>query len=149
MIGCRAIIKGKTVRPLSPGTFGAIFSHAFLGLGAEVVARFPFFFAPGWANGWPGGLTIYRVWSTWLTVTLFVMLMMCGIGVGSLISLLLCGFPSGRRSAGTALATWIAFWAVLSLVACLRAFPESSDPLGRKTHEDSTRIPENTTSALW
>jgi hypothetical protein len=112
------------MRPLTPKTSGAIFFLTFLGLGAEVVVSFPFFFAPGWANGWPGGLSIYRVWSTWFTVTLFVMLMTCGIGAGSLISLLLCGFPSGRRSAATALATWIAFWAVLSLLACLRAFPE-------------------------
>ena len=80
------LVDPKTMRTLSQGTYGGLCLLALLALGAEVVASFPFFFAPGWANGWPGGLTIYLVWSAWLTVTLFVMLMTCGIGVGALIT---------------------------------------------------------------
>src|SRR4051812_17122777 len=111
------------MRPLSPTIFGGLFLLALLALGAEVVVSFPFFFAPGWANGWPGGLTIYQVWSTWLTVTLFVMMMTCGIGAGSLTSLLLCAFPRGRRHAATALVIWIDLWVILSVVICLWSFP--------------------------
>jgi hypothetical protein len=85
---------------------------------------FPFFFAPGWANGWPGGLTIYRVWSTWLTITLFVMLMTVGIGAGSLISLLACISPRGRPHAGKVLSTWMVIWAMLCVAFCAWAFSE-------------------------
>jgi hypothetical protein len=83
---------------------------------------FPFFFAPGWANGWPGGLTIHRVWSTWLTITFFVMLMTIGIGFGSLTSLLACAFPAGRRHSGDVLRTWMVIWTVLAVATCWWAF---------------------------
>jgi hypothetical protein len=112
------------MRPPSASFYGGLFGLALLALGAEILISFPFYFAPGWANGWPGGLTIYQVWSTWLTLTLYIILMTCGIGVGSLISLFLSAFPSGRRHAGIALVAWIDLWVLLSVVTCLWAFPE-------------------------
>jgi hypothetical protein len=87
--------------------YGGLFARALLALGAEIVFSFGFFFAPGWANGWPGGLTIYQVWSTWLTATLFIMLMTSGIAIGSLICLLIGALPGGRRYAGVTLVVWI------------------------------------------
>jgi len=78
---------------------------------------FPFFFSPGWANGW-GGLTIYQVWSTWLTLTLFVMLITAGMAIGSLISLLSCALPAGRRHAGKLLVAWMILWTILSAASC-------------------------------
>jgi hypothetical protein len=62
-------------------SYGPLFAWALFAIGTEILFSFPFFFAPGWANGWPGGLTIYLVWSTWLTATLFIMLMTCGIAI--------------------------------------------------------------------
>jgi hypothetical protein len=94
---------------------GSVFLVAFL--------SFPFFFAPGWANGWTGGLTIHQVWSTWWTLTLLVMLLSFGVSVGSLVSLICCLFPRGRRRAGIVFGCWLVIWAILSLGASLWAWP--------------------------
>ena len=108
-----------------PAAFcGGPFRGALLALGTEVAFSFPLFFAPGWANGWPGGLTIHQVWSTWLTATLLVMLMTSGIAIGSLICLLFSGLSGRQRYARVTLVVWIGLWVVLSAVACLRIFPE-------------------------
>ena len=108
-----------------PATFyRGLFRGALLALGIEIAGSFPFFFAPGWANGWPGGLTIHRVWSTWLTATLVIMMMTSGIAIGSLICRLIGALPGGRRYAGVALLVWIGLWGLLSAVACLWIFPE-------------------------
>ena len=72
----------------SPSDYGRLCLAALGNIVLEVLVSFPFFFAPGWANGWPGGLTIYQVWSTWLTLTLFVMLTTFGVAVGSLVGLI-------------------------------------------------------------
>jgi hypothetical protein len=112
------------VRSLTPASYGQLFVLACLALVVEAVGSFPLYFAPGWANGWPGGLTIYHVWSTWLTITFFIMLMTIGCGAGSLISLLSCAFPGGRRYAGYTLAGWLFFWTGLSLATCSWAFRE-------------------------
>jgi hypothetical protein len=113
-----------TMRPLTPANYRQLFVLSCAAVGAEAGASFPFFFAPGWANGWPCGLTIYRVWSTWLSITLFVMLMTAGVGVASLISFLACIFPGGRRHAGKVLAILIAIWAILSVTTCSWVFSE-------------------------
>jgi hypothetical protein len=108
--------------PLSWANCARLFAIACLVLVAEAVVSFPFFFAPGWANGWPGGLTIYQIWSTWLTITLFFMVMTAGIGVGALISLLACTFSLGRRHSGDVLGVWMIIWTALSLAASFWAF---------------------------
>jgi len=108
--------------PLSPANCARLFAIACLILVAEAVVSFPFFFAPGWANGWPGGLTIHRVWSTWLTITIFVMLVSAGLGLGSLISLVAGAFPLGRRNAREILGTWMVVWTVLCAGTCAWAF---------------------------
>ena len=84
---------------------------------------FPFFFAPGWANGWPG-LTIYQIWSSWLSVTLFLMLMTVGVGVGSLVSLLANAFPGVRRHTGSVFGVLMVMWSILSVAICSFAFRE-------------------------
>jgi hypothetical protein len=112
------------MRPLTPANCWLLFFLACLALGSEAVLSFPLFFSPGWANGWPGGLTIYRVWSTWLTITLFVMLMTIGLGAGALVSLLAWLFPSIRSHTGNVLGTWMVFWTVLCVATCCLAFKE-------------------------
>jgi len=109
---------------LEPADCGRLCSSAFAALVLEVIGSFPFYFAPGWANGWPDGLTIYKVWSTWLTLTLFVMLMTFGVAMGSLVSLLCCLFPRGERYAGSLLRAWMVISSVLSALTCAWAFRE-------------------------
>lgn len=105
-----------------PADYVQLFIGALFALIGEAILSFGFFFAPGWANGWPGGLTIYQVWSTWLTLVLFAMLMTFGLGVVSLACILLCLVPTGQRCAGMALAIGMAIWAVISAVICSHAF---------------------------
>ena len=85
---------------LARANYGQLCFLACLVLGAEVVGSFPFYFAPGWANGWPGGLTIYRVWSSWLTVTFFIMLMTIGFGAAHSSASSLAHFPEGDDTRG-------------------------------------------------
>jgi hypothetical protein len=108
--------------PLNPADCGRLFCGALLVLAAEVFVSFGFFFAPGWANGWPGGLTIYQVWSTWLTITLFVMMMTVGVSAGSLVSLVACVFPAARRHTRKVLTAWMVGCGILSTAACAWAF---------------------------
>ena len=109
---------------LTRADYGLLFLYACLALGAEALGTFGFFFAPGWANGWPGGLTIYQVWSTWLTITLFVMSMTIGVGVGCLVSLLACIFPVTRRCAGYVFGTWMVLWAIPSAATGFWAYSQ-------------------------
>jgi hypothetical protein len=111
------------MRALSPADCRRLFVFATLALGAELVGSCCLSFAPGWANGWPG-LTIYQVWSTWLAVTLFVMLVTVGVGVGSVVSLILCIFPRARRHTGNVLVIWTVIWAILSALTGAWTFRE-------------------------
>jgi hypothetical protein len=112
----------EAMRCLTPAGYSLLLLRACLALGFEALGTFGFFFAPGWANGWPGGLTIYQVWSAWLTVTFFVMLITVGVGVGCLISLLACVFPVARRHSGYVFGTWMVLWAVLSVATSSWAY---------------------------
>jgi hypothetical protein len=75
---------------------------AVVSLGYELMAGFALGFAPGRANGWPGGLSIHRVWSAGMTTLFFVIQMTAGVGLGALIGLRLCRWSAGHRFAGMA-----------------------------------------------
>ena len=53
--------------------------------GALPVMSFPFAFAPGWANGWPGGLTVHEVWSAGMAAVVFLTLFAAAGGVGAAV----------------------------------------------------------------
>lgn len=114
----------EAMRDLTRAKCGLLFVFSCSALGAEAVVSVPFFFAPGLANGWPGGLTIYQVWSTWLTLTLLLMLMIVGVGVGSVVSLLACMFRRARRHAGSVFGIFMALWVIFSVATCAWAFRE-------------------------
>jgi hypothetical protein len=109
---------------LSPANCVRLLAIACLVLVAEAVCSFPFFFAPGWANGWPGGLSIYKVWSTWLTITLLAMALTIGLGVGALASLSAWVFPTMRRHAGNVLVAWLVVWTAICVATCPWVFKE-------------------------
>jgi hypothetical protein len=102
----------------SRGIYAAGFFVALLAFCSEVVCSVPLLFAPGWANGWPGGLTIHQVFSTGMTLVMFVMLMTIGIGAGCGVGFEVCCFRRGRRYAGRVVAVWVVVWAVLTVAAC-------------------------------
>jgi hypothetical protein len=79
---------------------------------------FPFYFAPGWANGWPGGLTMARVWSAGMTLGLFAWLTAAGVGFGALIALAVGRFTTVRKVQDVAFVAWLLFWLSFAVVAC-------------------------------
>ena len=58
---------------------------AVVSLGGEAFLGFTLAFAPGWANDWPLGLTIYSVWSTGMSVMCFLLLMTAAIAMGAIV----------------------------------------------------------------
>lgn len=98
------------MRAWSATAYLALAGGAFVALVIELVVGFPFLFAPGWANGWPGGLTIHRVWSAGMTAYLYVMTISFGVGLGGLIGALLYLFPVSRQRAGRIFFAWLVFW---------------------------------------
>jgi hypothetical protein len=102
---------------LSPPEYVAIISGAAAGVAVEGLMAFSFFFAPGWANGWPGGLTIYVVWSAFMTMVFAAMGMTVGVGMGAFASLLLHAALGGRRAQRLFLIR-VAIWALLVAIGC-------------------------------
>jgi hypothetical protein len=98
--------------------FGAIAIVALAALVAEFCVGFALGFSPGRANGWPGGLSIYRVWSAGTTAILFAIEMTAGTGLGAMIGLLLCRFPKGRRQAWLFFAAWLMGCTALATLNC-------------------------------
>ncbi len=102
---------------LSSADYVATMLGAVAGLVVEGLMAVPFFFAPGWANGWPGGLTIHVVWSAFMTAVLAVMALTVGVGTGAFAGLLLYDGPGGRRAQRLFL-VWVAVWAFLVVIGC-------------------------------
>jgi hypothetical protein len=99
-------------------------SVAFLLLG-ELSIGFGLWFAPGWANGWPGGLSIYFVWPAGMTLILFAILMTIGFGVVGSTCIALSassGSPSTKRDFEGSFAIWMVIWLTVVSVICACAY---------------------------
>jgi hypothetical protein len=112
------------MQSLQAKTYGMAALGALVMLGAELQVGVQLWFAPGWANGWPGGLSIHRVWSTGMTVIFFVIQMTIGIGLGALIGLFLCRSSPGRRFAGWVFGVWLFTCIALTVLTCAWAYRE-------------------------
>jgi hypothetical protein len=112
------------MRSLPASSYGTLALAAFCALGAELILEFPFWFSPGWANGWPGGFTIHRVWSAGMTADLCIMMMTAGIGIGASIVRLLCLVPPARRWVGSIFFVWLVLWTVLTALIDTVAYRE-------------------------
>lgn len=105
-------------------SFGSISIAAVAALGCELFFGFGFFFAPGWANGWPGGLSMSRVWSAGMTAYLFAIILTIGLAVGGMFGLLLSRFKASRQRAAAVFWVWLACWAGLAALFCAWAYGE-------------------------
>lgn len=65
--------------------------------GALPVMSFPFAFAPGWANGWPGGLTVHEVWSAGMTAVVSLVLFATAAGAGAAVCSRLVGRVNSKN----------------------------------------------------
>jgi len=109
---------------LSSRNPGSLFLGSLAAFALEMMVGFHLSFAPGWANGWPGGLTMHRVWAAGITILLFAMSMTAGLSVMSIISRLLRTFSSDCRRAEIVLRTWLVLWATVTALVCVFAYRE-------------------------
>lgn len=70
----------------------------------EFFSAFQFYFAPGWANGWPG-LSMHVVWSSGMTLFVFITLMTCACSVAGILGWLVLTLWSSFRHARLLIAT--------------------------------------------
>ncbi len=100
----------------------AIARWSLMVFGGEVFFGFGLAFNPGWANGWPFGLTIDSVWSTGMSFLFFLMLMTAAIGLGAIAGATCARFGVGLRRGRAVYAAWLVCFGVLASVASLWAF---------------------------
>jgi hypothetical protein len=80
-------------------------------------------FQPGWANGWPGGISKHVVFAVWATGMLLIMLLTSGAGVLAVVCSHLQQLVR-RRSVGWAAFAWLfVVWVVVATVVCFNVFP--------------------------
>jgi hypothetical protein len=85
--------------------------------GGGLFFGFGLWFAPGWANEWPG-LPQKVVWPAGMSILAFVAGAAPIIGFGAYI----CSRLGGGRQSRWALAVWSGCWLVLMAVACSRLY---------------------------
>jgi hypothetical protein len=90
----------------------------------DLFLGFPLFFAPGWANGWPSGLTIHAVWSAGMTLIIFVLLMGIAVGLGGFVGLACSLRGKAPRYAVSSYVVWLFLAAALNLILCVRVYQE-------------------------
>ncbi len=95
-------------------SFAAMGSCMYVGCGLG--------FAPGWANGWPGGLTIYTVWSTGISILLFVILVSGMTAIGATAGGICSKQGIGLRHGRSFFVAWLVISTALALAASFRAF---------------------------
>ena len=104
----------------------SIAAYSLLTFAGVLFFGFGLAFNPGWANGWPFGMTIHAVWSTGMTFLFFVLVMSFGAGIGAIACAGSAHFDLGLRSKTTAYAyaIWLLFCGVAALCACIWVYRE-------------------------
>lgn len=102
-----------TIAGWSFGTFAGLI---FLGFGPA--------YSPGWANGWPFGLSIQFVWSAGMTVLFSLLLMTAAAGAGAVVGAVCAYCGVGLRHGRAIYAGWLVLCCALALFASLWAFRE-------------------------
>jgi hypothetical protein len=93
---------------------------SLVALAGGVYLGFGLWFAPGWANGWPG-LPQREVWPTGLTALAFVVGMCLVIGFGAAI---LSRVAKRERAANGAFAVWLLCGLTLVAAGCWWVYQE-------------------------
>ena len=112
---------------MAPRAWLAMARWSLLALVGEVFFGFGFAFNPGWANGWPFGLTIYTVWSTGMSVLFSLLVITAAAGVGAIAGAACSYLGAGLRHGRTVYAAWLACSGALALVAGFWAFGQVYD----------------------
>ena len=105
---------------------------------AEFFVGALFFFSPGWANGWPFGVSFQLALATGVTIWCAVMLMTAAAGLGAIIGFLCTLFRLGEKRGIRVYCIWLGVAAAITLVVsicifastyadALKAFPNGYD----------------------
>lgn len=86
---------------------------ALVALAGEAFAGFGLWFAPGWANGWPGGLSFHAVWSVGMAGVVFLLIVTTAVAVGATLFAVSDRAEANRR----ALLIWLIVAAISALLA--------------------------------
>ncbi len=109
---------------MSPKSWLTIFGWSLLALGAEIFFGFGFAFSPGWAEGWPFGLSIYSVWSAGMSFVFFLVLMTASVGIGAMTGAACSNYGVGLRCGRVVYAGWLMYSCFMALWVALWAFRE-------------------------
>jgi hypothetical protein len=82
---------------MAPKVWLAIARAALMALLSGLFLGFGLAFNPVWANGWPFGLSIYAVWSTWMSLVFFLLLFTTAVAIGAATGAMCAHFDSGPR----------------------------------------------------
>lgn len=91
---------------MTPVCWKRIIVVASAGMLLELYVGFSLWFAPGWANGWPG-LSMHAVWSAGMSFVLATFLITVAIGVGGVVGLTLGLRGIGLRYGLIAYSAWL------------------------------------------
>ncbi|MFO0956299.1 MAG: hypothetical protein U0800_02400 [Isosphaeraceae bacterium] len=97
---------------------------AFVAIWLESSIGFGLAFSPGWANGWPGGLSVHTVWAAGMSLLLGLVLMTIAVGVGAAVAAACSRRGLERRGLLLAFLAWL-------LLAAALAWPATSWAYGR------------------
>jgi hypothetical protein len=109
---------------MTPRNWLEIGGISLLALLIEAFTVFGLAFNPGWANGWPFGLTIDSVWSAGLSFWFFMILMTVAVGLGALSLAACTHFGFAHQHGRWIYACWLACCCVLALLVSLLVFRE-------------------------
>ncbi len=107
---------------MAPKMWIVVACWSFVAVMGELCFGFGFAFNPGWANRWPFGLKIHSVWSTWMSLHFFLLLMTAAIGVGAVPCAAISFFDFGRRHSRRVYTVWLIISTVAAAVGSLWAF---------------------------
>lgn len=105
-------------------------------LAVEMFMGFGLWFAPGWANGWPGGLSFHVVWSAGMAGIVFLLVVTAAVAMGAVFVASSDRTEANRR----AFVIWLIIAAIAGLLASwwiygvchamtLRMFPNGYNPV--------------------
>jgi hypothetical protein len=89
---------------------------------AEFFVSAFFFFSPGWANGWPFGLSFQLALAIGVTIWCAVMLMTAAAGLGAIIGFVCALFRLGEKRGIRVYCIWLGVAAAITLVVSIGIF---------------------------
>jgi hypothetical protein len=108
---------GKMERPMSALGWISIAGKAVGAPFFEYILCWLVFFSPGWANGWPFGLSFQAVLSTAITGWISLVLMTASVGAGAIVGFICALLRVGQKHGGQVYRSWL--WFASLVILCL------------------------------